>query len=99
MRERQSLFATTRGLHPAAAFRPDGDPWCVREDVGRHSAFDELVGHARFEGRTLRGAAVFVRGRAWYELLQKAVAAGVSVFAAVSAPSSLADDGTERPAT
>lgn len=96
MRDHQSLFRTTGGLHAAAAFGAEGDPWCVREDVGRHNAFDKLVGHAMLEGRALRGAAVCVSGRASYELLQKAVAAGVSVFAAVSAPSSLAVDVARR---
>lgn len=96
MHEAQVVFAATGGLHAAAAFGPDGDPWLVREDVGRHNAFDKLVGHTLLEGRSLRGATVCVSGRASYELLQKAVTAGVTVFAAISAPSSLAVDVARR---
>lgn len=96
MRAGQTLFGATGGLHAAAAFGPDGEPWVVREDVGRHNALDKVVGHALMEGRSLRGGVVCVSGRASYELLQKAVAAGVTVLAAVSAPSTLAIDVARR---
>ena len=96
LRAGQRLFEATGGLHAAAAFAPDGRPLAVREDVGRHNAFDKLLGWALLAGVDLEGALACVSGRASYELLQKAVAARMTFFAAVSAPSSLAFDPLTR---
>lgn len=97
LREAQRLFATTGGLHASGLFEPDGTLLCAREDVGRHNAFDKVVGWSLLEGRLpLTGATVVVSGRTSYELVQKAVAAGVGVLAGVSAPSSLAVQLAER---
>ena len=92
LRAAQDVFDRTGGLHAAGLFLADGQALVVREDVGRHNAVDKVVGWAmRNRGRLpLRGHVLMVSGRVSYEITQKAVAAGIPVIAAVSAPSSLA---------
>ncbi|MGC5013630.1 formate dehydrogenase accessory sulfurtransferase FdhD [Streptosporangium sp. DT93] len=91
LRRAQGIFGKTGGLHAAGLFTPGGEPLAVREDVGRHNALDKLVGWAMMTGRLpLDGHLLMVSGRTSYEIMQKALAAGLPVVCAVSAPSSLA---------
>jgi FdhD protein len=89
----QMAFQRTGGLHACALFDMSGDLLAVREDVGRHNALDKLIGWAVFENRLpLHDCILLLSGRVSFEMMQKALAAGIPIIAAISAPTSLAVD-------
>lgn len=90
LRERQTLFARTGGVHAAGLADEHGTLSVVREDVGRHNAVDKVVGARVLAGDPAAAACLVLSGRVGFELVQKAAAAGIGAIAAVGAPTSLA---------
>ena len=97
LRSQQEVFALTGGSHAAAAVTVDGQVVDIAEDVGRHNAVDKVVGHLYNSGRLpATDLMLVISGRASFEMVQKACAAGFGTLIAVSAPSSLAVDAAGR---
>jgi FdhD protein len=96
MREAQTVFKHTGGIHAAALFDRNGKLVLLREDIGRHNAVDKLIGAALTTGHVtpsaVEGYMLLVSGRSGFELVQKCVVAGIPLMAAVGAPSSIAVD-------
>jgi FdhD protein len=91
LRAAQQIFERTGALHAAGLFSTGGELLAMREDVGRHNAVDKVIGWALANDRVpLQDALMMVSGRAGFEIVQKALVAGVPVLASVSAPSDLA---------
>ncbi len=93
LRQEQGDFARTGGIHAAGLFDFEARPLVIREDIGRHNAVDKAIGRAMVDQRwPLSGAILIVSGRASFEIMQKAFAAGIPIVVSVSAPSALAMD-------
>jgi FdhD protein len=96
MKAEQQTFNRTGGTHAAAAFSIDGRPLCVFEDIGRHNAVDKVVGNLLDTGRLETAQVLFVSGRVSFEIVSKAHNATIPYLIAVSAPSSLAVEISQR---
>jgi FdhD protein len=91
LRQAQSDFARTGGIHAAGLFELNGQARIVREDIGRHNAVDKVIGRAFLDRELpLANCILLVSGRASFEIMQKALSAGIPIVASVSAPSTLA---------
>jgi FdhD protein len=90
MQAKQIDFAESGGTHAAAAFDPQGNLIVAKEDIGRHNAVDKVIGHCLLNGVLPQVFSLCVSGRISYEIVSKALAAGIPVLASVSAPSELA---------
>jgi FdhD protein len=90
IRAQQPLNVETGAVHAAALCSAQGEVLAAREDVGRHNAFDKLIGHSLREGRDMSAGFALLTARCSYELVEKAALAGIPMLVTISAPTSLA---------
>ena len=90
MSEKQRSFKLSGGTHAAGAFTADGKMLSIREDIGRHNAVDKVIGDLIYAGRLEEAECLTVSGRISFEIVSKAISAGIPYLASVSAPSTLA---------
>ncbi len=90
LHQQQAVFQHTGGLHAAGLFNTEGQLHCIREDVGRHNAVDKVIGASILQNNPLNNTILLVSGRLSFELVQKALMAGIPILVAIGAPSSLA---------
>lgn len=96
MRQAQSVFEHTGGLHAAALFTENGKIKILREDVGRHNALDKLIGEGLVRKIDFQKSIVLLSGRTSFELIQKSLMASIPIIAAIGAPSSLAAETAQN---
>ncbi len=96
MSERQKSFKLSGGTHAAGAFAMDGTMLSIREDIGRHNAVDKVIGDLIYNGLLDKAKCLTVSGRISFEIVSKAISAGIPYLASVSAPSTLAVDMAEE---
>jgi FdhD protein len=96
MRSQQSAFDQSGGTHAAAAFDLQGELLVVKEDIGRHSAVDKVIGSLIYEGKLNQAKFLTVSGRISYEIVSKALVAGIPFLGSVSAPSTLAVETADK---
>ena len=96
MSDHQKSFRESGGTHASAAFTADGQLLSIREDIGRHNAVDKVIGDLIHQGNLSKAICLTVSGRISYEIVSKAVSAGIPYLASVSAPSTLAVDTAEQ---
>jgi len=97
LRQSQSEFSKTGGIHASALFNKDGKALVIKEDVGRHNALDKVIGHCLKNSLfDTKNQFIACSGRLSFELVQKTLMANIGLLMGVGAPTSLAIDLAKR---